>query len=60
MSAWMSFKSRMINKQLKEITEELKKSGNEEADIYLLQQQYFELKKIANQIDKELKRTFTY
>jgi len=60
MSAWMSFKSRTINKQLKEITEELKKTENEEADIYLLQQQYFELKKIANQIDKELKRTFTY
>ena len=60
MSAWMSFKSRMINRQLKEITEELKKPDNEEADIYLLQQQFFELKKIANQIDKELKRTFTY
>jgi DNA primase len=60
MSAWMSFKSRLINKQLKHITEEIQKKGNEEADIYLLQQQYFELKKIANQIDKELKRTFTY
>jgi len=60
MSAWMSFKSRLINKQLKEITEEIKKVGNEEAEIYLLQQQYFELKKIAKQIDRELKRTFTY
>jgi DNA primase len=60
MSAWMSFKSRLINKQLKEITEEIQKSKNEENDIYILQQQYFELKKIANQIDKELKRTFTY
>ena len=60
MSAWMSFKSRLINKQLKHITEEIKKNDNDEADIYLFQQQYFELKKIANQIDRELKRTFTY
>ncbi len=59
-SAWMSFKSRLINKQLKALTEEIQKQGNEEADIYLLQQQFFELKKIANQIDRELKRTFTY
>lgn len=60
MAAWMSFKSRLINKQLKEISEEIQKSENAEADIYLLQQQYFELKKIANQIDQELKRTFTF
>ncbi|MCF6170206.1 MAG: DNA primase [Bacteroidales bacterium] len=60
MAAWMSFKSRLINKQLKEITEEIQKTDKDEADIYLLQQQFFELKKIANQIDRELKRTFTY
>jgi hypothetical protein len=36
------------------------KDTTDEASVYLLQQEYFELKKLANQIDAELNRPFNY
>jgi hypothetical protein len=36
------------------------KTEKEEASIYLLQQEFFELKKVSNEIDRELKRPFDY
>ena len=60
---WMSFKSRLINKQLKTLTDKIKVKQNkedEDAKIFLLQQEFYELKKISTQIDRELNRIFTY
>lgn len=59
LSTLMSFKSRLISKQLNEISQRLKDT-TDEAGIYLLQQEYFELKKLANLIDGELNRPFNY
>ncbi len=55
----MSYKSRLISKRLKSITEEMK-NNSDEAEVYLLQQEFFELKKLANLIDSELNRPFNY
>ena len=59
LSTLMSFKSRLISKQLNELSLQLK-TTTDEAEIYLLQQEYFELKKLANLIDSELNRPFNY
>ena len=55
----MSYKSRLISKKLKSITEQMKNNSNE-AEVFLLQQEFFELKKLANLIDSELNRPFNY
>ena len=55
----LSLRTKLISKRLKEITEQLK-SEKEDANIFLLQQEFFELKKISNVIDRELKRPFDY
>jgi len=59
LSSLMSYKSRMISKKLKNITEQMK-NNTDDAEIYLLQQEFFELKKLANLIDGELNRPFNY
>ena len=59
LSTYMPYKSRIISKQLNEIMHQLK-TATEDANIFLLQQEYFELKKLANQIDAELNRPFNY
>jgi len=59
LSTYMPYKSRIISKQLNEIMHRLKDT-TDEASVYLLQQEYFELKKLANQIDAELNRPFNY
>jgi DNA primase len=59
LSTYMPYKSRIISKQLNEIMNRLKDT-TDEASVYLLQQEYFELKKLANQIDAELNRPFNY
>ncbi len=59
LSTLMSFKSRLISKQLNELSLQLK-TTTDEAEIYLMQQEYFELKKLANLIDGELNRPFNY
>jgi len=55
----LPLKTKLISKRLKEITEEIK-SAPDDATIFVLQQQFFELKQVANDIDKELKRPFDY
>ncbi len=52
-------RTKLISRHLKELQEKIKISGDE-AEIFLLQQQFFELKKVANEIDRELKRPFDY
>ena len=52
-------RTKLISRHLREITERMK-TTTDEAEIFLLQQQFFELKKVANEIDQELKRTFDY
>jgi DNA primase len=59
LSILMAFKSRHISKKLNDISQQLK-STTDEAEIYLLQQEYFELKKLTNLIDNELNRPFNY
>lgn len=59
LSTLLSFKSRLISKQLNELSQQLK-NATDEAEIYLMQQEYFELKKLANLIDGELNRPFNY
>ncbi len=52
-------RTKLISRHLREITERLK-TTTDEAEVFLLQQQYFELKKVANEIDHELNRPFDY
>ncbi len=52
-------RTKLISRHLKEITEKMKTTSNE-AEIFVLQQQYYELKKVANEIDNELNRPFDY
>ena len=59
LSTLMSFKSRHISKKLSDISHQLRNT-KDEAEIYLLQQEYFELKKLTNLIDSELNRPFNY
>jgi DNA primase len=55
----LTLKSRLIGKQLKSLVERMK-VANDEAEVFLLQQEFFGLKSIANQIDYYLTRTFSY
>lgn len=55
----LTLKSRLIGKQLKSLVERMK-VANDEAEVYLLQQEFYGLKSIANQIDFYLTRTFSY
>ena len=59
LSSLMSYKSRLISKKLKNITEQMR-NNPDDAEIFLLQQEFFELKKLANLIDGELNRPFHY
>jgi len=59
LSTLMSFKSRLISKKLNDISNQLK-TATDESEVYLLQQEFFELKKLTNLIDGELNRTFNY
>ncbi|MBT6016228.1 MAG: hypothetical protein HOG83_03695, partial [Lentimicrobiaceae bacterium] len=59
LSSLMSYKSRLISKKLKNITEQMR-NNPDDAEIFLLQQEFFELKKLANLIDGELNRPFNY
>lgn len=55
----LTFKSRLIGKQLKDLVEKMKVADNE-GEVFVFQQQFYELKSIANQIDYYLTRTFNY
>lgn len=55
----LTLKSRLIGKQLRTLSERMK-VANDEAEVFLLQQEFFGLKSIANQIDYYLTRTFSY
>jgi DNA primase len=52
-------RTKLISRYLKDITEKMK-TITDEAEIFLLQQQYFELKKVSDEINHELKRPFDY
>ena len=52
-------RTKLISRHLNELREKMKTS-TDDAEIFILQQQFFELKKVANEIDKELKRPFDY
>ena len=52
-------RTKLISRYLKDITEKMKVI-TDEAEIFLLQQQYFELKKVSDEINHELKRPFDY
>ena len=58
-AAVLTLKSRMIGKQLKMLIENMK-TAEEDAEIFILQQQFYELKIISNKIDAILTRTFSY
>lgn len=55
----LPLKSRLINKELRKITEQMK-TINDEAEIFILQQQYYELKKISNLLDEKRHRIFNH
>ena len=55
----LTLKSRLIGKQLKILTERMK-VASDDAELFLLQQEFYELKSIANKIDYTLTRTFSY
>ncbi len=55
----MAFKLRLIGKQLKEIAKKMQ-HVTDEAEIFVLQQQHFELKKLEILIAKELNRPLNY
>ncbi len=52
-------RTKLISRHLNELREKMK-TTDDEAEIFILQQQFFELKKVANEIDHELKRPFDY
>ena len=52
-------RTKLISRHLNDLREKMR-STNDEAEIFILQQQFFELKKVANEIDHELKRPFDY
>ncbi len=53
------FRIKVISRYLREITEKMK-TTSDDAEIFILQQQFFELKKVAKEIDNELHRIFDY
>jgi len=52
-------RTKLISRHLNELREKMKTS-TDDAEIFILQQQFFELKKVANEIDRELNRPFDY
>ena len=52
-------RTKLISKHLNELREKMKTS-KDEAEIFILQQQHYELKKVADEINHELKRPFDY
>lgn len=52
-------RTKLISRHLNKLREKMKTS-TDEGEIFILQQQFFELKKVANEIDHELKRPFDY
>lgn len=59
MSTVLSLKSKHLARRLRKITEDMK-STSEDAELSLLQMEYYELKKISALIDNELERTFNH
>ncbi len=55
----MAFKHRLLSKQLKEIVKQMQHT-TDEAEIFVLQQQHFELKQLEILIAKELKRPLNF
>lgn len=55
----LPLKSKLIAKELRSIANKLKYT-DDEAELFVLQQQYFELKKIASIIDNKRNRIFNY
>jgi DNA primase len=55
----LPLKSKLIGKELRKIVNKLKFT-TDEAEWFILQQQYFELKKIANLIDNKLNRVINH
>lgn len=58
-SSLLTLKSRLVSKQLKKLSDAIK-VANDDAEIFVLQQQFFELKNIATQLDNELTRAFHF
>jgi DNA primase len=59
MSIILPLRSKLIGRELKNISEEMKNTKDDGA-IFVLQQRFYELKKVAAEIDGELKRPFNY
>jgi len=55
----LPLKSRLISKELRKIMD-LLKTADDESEMYILQQQYYELKKIANMLDERRHRIFNH
>ncbi len=55
----LPLKSKLISKQLKQIADHLK-VVTDEAEQFVMMQQYFELKRLVSIIDNELNRPFNY
>ena len=55
----LPLKSRLISKELRKIMD-LLKTAEDESEMFLLQQQYYELKKIANMLDERRHRIFNH
>jgi DNA primase len=54
-----TFRIKLINRTRRDITNRLK-DATDEGEISVLMQQFYELKKVAREIDQELKRPFDY
>lgn len=59
MTTILALKSKHVARKLRKITEELKNNTNE-SEFFLLQQEFYELKKISIIIDNELHRPFNH
>lgn len=59
MSTILSIKSKHVARKLRKITEDMKQA-KDEAEMSLLQMEFYEMKKISALIDKELERTFNH
>lgn len=59
LTSLLTLKSRLISKQLKQLSDSLKVTSDD-AEVFILQQQYYELKNIAARIENQLTRSFHY
>ncbi len=59
LTSLLTLKSRLISKQLKQLSDSLKVTSDD-AGVFILQQQYYELKNIAARIENQLTRSFHY